>query len=33
MSIVPGQVEYNKLDIKEFYTKMVLEALTFKKEK
>ncbi len=31
MSIVPGQVEYNKLDIKEFYTKMVMEALTFRK--
>ena len=31
LSIVPGQVEYNKLDIKEFYTKMVMEALTFKK--
>jgi len=27
MSIVPGQVTYNNLDIKEFYTKMVLEAL------
>lgn len=27
MSIVPGQVVYNKLDIKDFYTKMVLEAL------
>lgn len=27
MSIVPGQVTYNNLDIKEFYSKMVLEAL------
>ena len=27
MSIVPGQVVYNKLDLKEFYTKMVMEAL------
>lgn len=27
MSIVPGQVSYNNLDIKEFYSKMVLEAL------
>lgn len=27
MSIVPGQVLYNKLDIKEFYTKLVMEAL------
>ncbi|MBQ3740435.1 MAG: D-alanine--D-alanine ligase [Bacteroidales bacterium] len=33
LSIVPGQVEYNNLDIKEFYTKMVMEALTFKKVK
>lgn len=30
LSIVPGQVEYNNLDIKEFYTKMVMEALMFK---
>lgn len=27
LSIVPGQVVYNDLDIKEFYTKMVMEAL------
>lgn len=27
LSIVPGQVTYNNLDIKEFYTKLVLEAL------
>lgn len=27
MSIVPGQVTYSNLDIKEFYSKMVLEAL------
>ncbi|MBO4504104.1 MAG: D-alanine--D-alanine ligase [Bacteroidales bacterium] len=27
LSIVPGQVTYNNLDIKEFYTKMILEAL------
>ena len=31
MSIVPGQVEYNKLDIKEFYTKMVMEAFELRK--
>ncbi len=26
LSIVPGQVVYNKLDIKDFYTKLVMEA-------
>ena len=27
LSIVPGQVTYNNLDLKEFYTKMVKEAM------
>lgn len=27
LSIVPGQVTYNNLDLKEFFTKMILEAL------
>ncbi len=29
LSIVPGQVAYNNLEIKEFYTKMVLEAFKY----
>lgn len=33
MSIIPGQVVYNQLDIKEFYTKMIMEVIDNKKNK
>ncbi len=32
MSIVPGQVTYNGLDLKDFYTKMIFEALPENRE-